>query len=302
MSEEEKVNDGVDELMEELGVTDAEKDVTEDPEKESAGTSEAELAQKALDESSESAESAESEEGHVPLAKYMGEKNRRREMELENAELRGENKARSEMSATTQTAVATKSPTQLLMEDQEVGSIEELRLTGVEAYQLARDEQAFESKQAESKTAETTAQSVKQAQTESCNAAKDTYADEGLEFSSILSEGEKLLTEGEMLDLSKSKDDFGKVAYEKCLHAIIRKGGDRAEQIQKLIDANNSNKQSDEDPDEAAKKKAEEEAAAKAKANSGKFDLEKELTSDDGSGEEAEQTPSKRLTQFMVTE
>lgn len=292
--EQENVDDGVDKLNEELGITDAKKDIIEDPEKETQETSEADLAQKALEESSESAESAESDEDRVPLSKYMAEKNKRRDVELENAELRGRQTERDSVQSASQSTSTAKSPIQLEMESQGVETEEELDLTSGETMKLMRKEQTFETSQADSKTASDTAQTVKRTQTESCNAAKDTYADEGLEFGSIVGEGEKLLTKGEALDISESRDNYGKVAYEKCLHAIIRKGGDRAKEIQKLIDANNTNEQSDEE----AKKKAEEEKAVKAKA-SGKFDLEKDLASEDGTGSEAEQKPNKRLLDFM---
>lgn len=281
---DESVDNGVNELNEELGITETEKDIIEVPEKDADEKSEADLAQQALDESPEETdENTETKEEKVPLAKYMGEKNKRRDLEIENAELRGENKVRAEMGTTTQSA-ATKSPIQLEMEAQEVDSEDELELTGAEAIKLMRKEQAFESKQAESSVAATTAQTVKDIQTASCNTAKETYNDVGLEFSAILADGEALLTEGEKLDLWKSKEDFGEEAYKKCLNAIIRKGGERAEQIQKLIDAKNLNKEPDKvEPKKEPKKKA---------------DLEEMLESDDTDGE-GDERPNRHLRQFM---
>lgn len=299
MSDEENVDDGVDELNEELGIKDAKEDVIQDPDKEETEkTSEAELAQKALDESSESAESAETEEEKVPLAKMMGWKNKARDLEVENAELRGENKVRSEMSATTQTASTAKSPMQLEMESQGVDDIDDLDLSTGQTIKLMQAEQAFETKQADSKAAETS----NKTKAESCLLAKDAHGEDGLDFMSVISEGEKFLIQDEVNALAKLTDTYGEEAYKLCRNAIVRMGGDRAEEIQKLIDANNSNKQSDKETDEAAKKKAEEELAVKAKANSGKFDLEKSLNSDDDTGSEAEQKPNKRLLDFMESQ
>ena len=150
--------------------------------------------------------------------------------------------------------------------------------------------------------AQETTQQVQQRQAASYKKAIEDYSVEkagaGLDYASIVLEGEKLLTKGELLDLSDAKDDFGEQLYKKSLNALLRKGGDRAEELQKLIDARKQKPKSEEEekkPKETTPKKK------KKKHKSEEDELDEQLLedSDEEEGDKIPETPSKRITKFM---
>jgi len=140
---------------------------------------------------------------------------------------------------TQETAVQEKSPVELLMEQQEVNSEEELDITGGEALKLARKQLAWEGKQEATKSAATTeAERNQQLQVQfDAEIAKD--HGEGLDYQTIRVElgGETLLTKGDLLDINESSDPYALV-YARMIRAIKERGDDKTKQIlQTRLDA-----------------------------------------------------------------
>lgn len=280
-------------LNKELGV-DEEVDIVE--EEQAAESTEAELAEKALESSDEPAENAEAED-QIPLSKYMGVKTKARDLEVENARLQGELAGIEKATVKTVKTEQELSPVQREMAAQEVDSEDELDLTGAEAMKLMRQEQAFEKKQDDLKAAETTTQTTQQTQAESYRAAIDNHDVQGLDFKTIVTEGEKLLTKGEGVDINEMTDGFGEAVYVKCLNAIIRKGGDRAKELQELLAAQKSETKTEEEEPE---KKTVTKKKVKKKTSRNEDDLDEELlASEEESGDDELDTPSSRITNFM---
>ena len=282
-------------LEKELGL-DVETD--EIAEEQAAEATEAELAEKALESSEESAESAEAEEDQIPLSKYMAKKNEAKDLRIENARLQGvaEGIERSAGKVADQTD-AELSPVQKEMAAQEVESEDDLDLTGAEAMKLMRAETAFEKKQEDTKTAETSTQTTKQAQATSYREAIEANDIEGLDFKTIVTEGEKLLTRGEALDLGDMTDGFGDAVFKKCLNAIIRKGGDRAEELQKLVDAQKQKLKPDEE--EVVKEPVAKEKVAKKKTNPDDDKLDALLLESEDEGGDEDDQPSSAIMNHM---
>ena len=266
-------------------------------EEQAAEATESDLAEKALESSEESAESAEAQEDKVPLSKYMATKNRAKDAELENARLQGELQGIEKATAKTEDAAVALSPVQKEMAAQEVNSEDELDLTGAEAMKLMRAETAFEKKQEDTKTAETSTQTTKQAQATSYREAIEANDIEGLDFKTIVTEGEKLLTRGEALDLGDMTDGFGDAVFKKCLNAIIRKGGDRAEELQKLVDAQKQKLKPDEE--EVVKEPVAKEKVAKKKTNPDDDKLDALLLESEDEGGDEDDQPSSAIMNHM---
>ncbi len=267
-------------------------------EEQAAEATESDLAEKALESSEESAESAEAQEDKVPLSKYMATKNRAKDAELENARLQGELQGIEKATAKTEDAAVALSPVQKEMAAQEVNSEDELDLTGAEAMKLMRAETAFEKKQEDTKAVQTNTQTVKQAQATSYREAIDANDIEGLDFKTIVTEGEKLLTRGEGIDLGDMTDGFGDAVYKKCLNAIIRKGGDRAEELQKLVDAQKPETKPEEE-EVVEEKTVTKKKVAKKKTNRDDDDLDAKLLESEDEGGDEDDQPSSAIMNHM---
>lgn len=209
------------------------------------------LASEALEELSETP--AGSAEDRVPLSKYMGEKKGRREAELEAAELRGRMAERDKLDTTK--AVAEKGPVERLMEEQGVTAEADLDLTTGEAMSLMRKEAAWEKTQDAKSSAATTEADKQKLLNDQFAATSAKDRGEGLDYASILKEGEKLLTKGQLVDINDASEPY-ELAYDLMLEAIQRKGTDQAKELlQTRLDARKTKP----DPDP---KKPKEKAAA----------------------------------------
>ena len=184
------------------------------------------LATEALDGvSDDPAKKADEAEEMVPLSKYMGEKNARKEAEnkvlVQEAEQRGRDAERAE--AAKLPVEQEKSPIQALMDEQEVTSEDELVITAVEALKLGRAQTKFENAQ-EAKKAAVASQEDKETQaTTMRETAKAVDRGEGLDYDTIIDAGSQLLTKGENIDWQNSDTPF-ELGYKLCIRAILERG------------------------------------------------------------------------------
>lgn len=181
-------------------------------------------------------EPEEKPEDQVPLSKYMGEKNRARDAELDNARLQGR-LDEVEASRTQTAAVQEKSPLELAMEEQGVTAKADLDLTTGETIEIMERQQAWKDRKAQNEVAQDTAAQLLTTQQENGKAEYSVERGEGLDIDTVVGIGENLLTNGEKLDIGQSPDRV-KLAYNLCLKAIIARGDDKTkETFQKRLDA-----------------------------------------------------------------
>ncbi len=172
------------------------------------------LTKEALEATAEAEEtpSAEEPEQTVPLHKHTVLRTRAQEAEVGKARVEGELAALK--AQIEHNAPAAKSPLDLEIERQTAEGIPESEMTITPA--LYRKQQEYDRQVTNQAATATATQTLGAAQLKSAQVAKGAHED----FSDVLGRGTGLLTEGQLLDISKAGDGFGELAYSKCEAAL----------------------------------------------------------------------------------
>ena len=168
-------------------------------------------------ETSEQAPVEKPEEPTVPLHEHTALRTRAQEAEVRAANLEGQLSA-----VQNRTAVATKSPMEIEIERQTADGIAEEDMTITPA--LYRQQQVFDSQQAE-QTATSAALATKQSsQLASTNLAKAAHTD----WQQTVTAAFPHMTKGEVLDIETETKNFGERAYAKAQEVLKRVNPDPA--------------------------------------------------------------------------
>lgn len=132
--------------------------------------------------------------------------------------------------------VVEKSPVELAAEEQEV-DVDDVDMN----YGLHKRQVAWDAKQTKVETDKTSKETLATQQEESIATVMESLTTEkagkGLDFNTILTEGNELLTRGEKLDIADS-ENYGQACYDKCLEAIQKRGTkEQKTDLQSRIDA-----------------------------------------------------------------
>lgn len=214
-------------------------------------TDEAKLAKEALEATGEEPAKTEPD----PKDAVIGDFRRQlRDSQLAVARLEGQISAKQ-----TQVTSLEKSPLELAAEAQEV-SVDDVEISGA----LYRKQRVWEKKQDAAEAERTVAKSREELGQQSYQTALVEFSEvnvgEGLDFQTVISRGQALLTSGDKLDIANAKDP-AKLAYKRCKRAILESGTEDATLLQQRIDAHKSKTKKKDEPD---KDKADKKAKAEA--------------------------------------
>lgn len=187
---------------------------------EQSSTEEQELAQDALTsaedgtETTTPADESDLKEQSVPVPKFQAMRQRAQTAEIEVAKLQGRVEAMQE--AQQQQGSAPKSPVDLEIERQVAEGIaaEDVTITA----KVYKAQKQYEQQIAQQQTESAANNELAAIQTASVAKSKAKYAD----WQDVTVTALPLLTQGEVLDISKAGDNYGEFAYEKCKAAIAR--------------------------------------------------------------------------------
>ncbi len=252
--------------------------------------------EKEVEETEESAEEQTKEESEEEAEKVdpkdavIGEFRRKlRDKELENARLEGELAVRKEINAPV--AEVAKSPMELAEEAyiEEYGSIpaEGMPMTS----KLYNEQRAFDAKQSESSAVQTAPVHSTEAEIAQNHLINGEFSEEkmgkGRDFESIISVGDKYLSEGDILDLKNHTAKHGKLSgYRQAYKAVSR----RMEEAGDLPV----------EPTKKVKKVAKK--AQKPVNNNNEDDVDRLLTQEDDTyTADSDSSDSKRLSSFITS-
>ena len=230
----------------------------------SSEAKEQDLAQEALDatekETPSAEESAEKEEPTVPLHDHTALRQRAQQAEVAQARAEGKLAAIEQLQA--QQQAPAKSPLQLEIERQAAEGISEEDMTV--SPKIIKAQELYNQQVASQATETATRNQLAAKQLVSANKAKAGHED----WQSIVLAADGLMTEGELLDLSRAGENFGELAYTTANAAIERnKSGTET-------DTAPEKKQSESEAEAKAK------AEAEAKAKAGKVPTQQEILKD----------------------
>jgi len=151
----------------------------------------------------------------VPIAKHAALRQRAQQAEIARARAEGELAALREQQ-TRQAPASAKSPLDLEIERQAAMGIDEEDMTISPKVIKAND--IYNQQVANQKAEKAAREELAAKQTASAHKAMTIYPD----WSQVVQAADGLLTQGELLDITRAGDNFGEIAYEKAQAALAR--------------------------------------------------------------------------------